>query len=88
MVSKTNCDLPLLQLWGKSEQITLLKLLIALEEFEMAAEGFAVTKVPYYCYFFGMFMLHFAEMFCTFCIGFELHRSDDVMSLYKALLCA
>jgi hypothetical protein len=36
---------PLLQLWGKAEQTKLLKLLIALEEFDMAAEGFAVTKV-------------------------------------------
>lgn len=33
------------QLWGKAEQTKLLKLLIALEEFDMAAEGFAVTKV-------------------------------------------
>jgi hypothetical protein len=34
-----------LQLWGTTEQMKLLKLLIALEEFEMAAEGFAVMKV-------------------------------------------
>ena len=38
-------QLLLLQLWGKAEQTKLLKLLIALEEFDMAAEGFAVTKV-------------------------------------------
>jgi hypothetical protein len=36
---------PYSQLWGKNEQFKLLKLLIALEEFDMAAEGFAVTKV-------------------------------------------
>jgi hypothetical protein len=43
-VLSCRCVLPL-QLWGTTEQMKLLKLLIALEEFEMAAEGFAVMKV-------------------------------------------